>query len=107
MSFFDSLLDRIRAMFEPTRAPEMAASNRLGASSIGELAGALDELPNGEVGWIGFDDYGRLFAAKDVRLSEGDGAVGAALAEFAADHRCTARRESAEQRIYFSKRAYG
>jgi hypothetical protein len=107
MSFFDSLLDRIRAMFETTRAPEMAASNRLGASSVGELAGALDELPNGEQGWIGFDDYGRLFATKDVGPSEGDGAAGSALAEFAADHRCAPRRESAEQRIYFSKRGYG
>jgi hypothetical protein len=47
MSFFDSLLDRIRAMFETTRAPKIAASNRLGASSVGELSGALDELPNG------------------------------------------------------------
>jgi hypothetical protein len=27
MSFFDSLLDGIRAMFETTRAPEMAPSN--------------------------------------------------------------------------------
>jgi hypothetical protein len=107
MSFFDSLLDRIRAMFETTRAPEMAASNRLGASSVGELAGALDELPNGEQGWIGFDHYGRLFATKDVGPSEGDGAAGSALAEFAADHRCAPRRESAEQRIYFSKRGYG
>jgi hypothetical protein len=107
MSFFDSLLDRIRAMFETTRAPEMAASNRLGASSIGELAGALDELRNGELGWVSFDDYGRLFAAKDGGQSEGEGVAGSALAEFAADHRCAARRESAEQRIYFSKRAYG
>jgi hypothetical protein len=107
MSFFDSLLDRIRAMFETTRAPEIAASNRLGTSSVGELAGALDELPDGEQGWIGFDDYGRLFATKDVGPSEGDGAADSALAEFAADHRCAARRESAEQRIYFSKRAFG
>ena len=65
MSFFDSLLDGIRAMFETTRSPEMAASSRLGASSVGELAGALDELRNGEQGWVRFDDYGRLFAAKD------------------------------------------
>jgi hypothetical protein len=107
MSFFDSLLDRIRAMFETTRAPKIAASNRLGASSVGELSGALDELPNGEQGWIGFDDYDRLFATKDVGPSEGDGAAGSALAEFAADHRCSPRREAAERRIYFSKRAFG
>jgi hypothetical protein len=107
MSFFDSLLDGIRAMFETTRSPEMAASSRLGASSVGELAGALDELPHGEQGWIGFDDYNRLFATKDVGRSEGDGAAGSALGEFAADHRCSPRRESAEQRIYFSKRAFG
>jgi hypothetical protein len=30
MSFFDSLLERIRALFETTRAPEMATSDRLG-----------------------------------------------------------------------------
>jgi hypothetical protein len=75
MSFFDSLLDGIRAMFETTRAPEMAASNRLGASSVGELAGALDALPNVEQRWLGFDDYNRLFATKDVGRSEGDGAA--------------------------------
>jgi hypothetical protein len=63
MSFFDSLLERIRALFETTRAPEMATSDRLGSSSVGELAGALDELRGGEQGWIGFDDYVRLFAA--------------------------------------------
>jgi hypothetical protein len=103
MGFFDSLLERIRAMFETTRAPEMATSNRLGASSVGELAAALDELRGGEQGWIGFDDYGRLFAANDVGPGERKEAGGSALAEFAADHQCAPRRETGERRIYFFK----
>jgi hypothetical protein len=85
MSFFDSLLERIRALFETTRAPEMATSDRLGSSSVGELAGALDELRGGEQGWIGFDDYVRLFAANDVGSGVG-GSGRVYLAEFAADH---------------------
>lgn len=104
------LLDRIKTLFAPssTWVPE---PRRLDGGSKEALARSLQQLLQGEQGWITFAEARRLFSTMDDEYAFGemDDEGKRKLASFTGDpaHRCDVDLMPAEERVYFIRKSTG
>ena len=80
----------------------------LSGTSEDVLASSVEQLADGERGWIPLAQAALLFSTEDRQYAFGelDDAGKRRLATFAADHRCTPDFRPTEGRIYFRKNGY-